>query len=116
MQPSEKALNRAPGTPVITKITLTKSDLSKLDSGFLSAKQKLEYVARTEGFQVIYNDFLNKVSFFKVLWGCRIFFRIAESFSSPVGCVFNVYCAHEIQVSEIWDSRPNLEIHGSVRN
>lgn len=59
-KPSDKALNRAPGTPVITKITLTKSDLSKLDSGFLSAKQKLEYVARTEGFQVIYNDFVNK--------------------------------------------------------
>ena len=54
-------LNRAPGSPVTSKITLTKSDLTKLDKGFLSAKQKLEYVARSEGFQVIYNDFVNKV-------------------------------------------------------
>lgn len=61
MNKEKSHLNRAPGSPITSEITLTKSDLTKLDKGFLSAKQKLEYVARSEGFQVIYNDFVNKV-------------------------------------------------------
>ena len=57
-------LNRAPGTPVKQKITLSKSQLSQVDQSFpaASAKQKVEYIARVEGFQVLYNDFVSGVS------------------------------------------------------
>ncbi|XP_057309930.1 double-stranded RNA-binding protein Staufen homolog 2-like [Hydractinia symbiolongicarpus] len=48
-------LNRAPGSPVTQKITVNNSDLSQ---AFPTAKQKLDYVARLEGFQVMYNDFV----------------------------------------------------------
>ncbi|XP_066929714.1 double-stranded RNA-binding protein Staufen homolog 2-like [Clytia hemisphaerica] len=54
-------LNRAPGTPVKHKIQLSKSKPSEVDQSFpaASAKQKVEYIARKEGFQVLYNDFVN---------------------------------------------------------
>lgn len=51
-------LNRAPGSPVSSKITLTKADYNNIDQNFTSAKEKLDFIARTEGFQVLYNDFV----------------------------------------------------------
>ena len=49
-------LNRAPGAPVTTQLNLQNGDL-----GMLNNKQKLEYIARLEGFQILYNDY-DKVS------------------------------------------------------
>lgn len=48
-------LNRAPGSPVASKITVNESDMNQ---SFNSSKQKLEYIARLEGLQVLFNDFV----------------------------------------------------------
>ena len=58
-------LNRALGGPVKSKIILSKSNPGVVEQSFpaASAKQKVEYIARIEGFQVLYNDFVNGVQF-----------------------------------------------------
>jgi len=62
MKPSLKkdTLNRAPGSPVSSsRDKFISTNISNNDlKAFLSAKQKLEYVARSEGFKVMYNDFV----------------------------------------------------------
>jgi len=55
----KKPLNRAPGSPLGYANTLTiKQRLEQHEIKNLTCKKKLEYIARTEGFQVLYNDFI----------------------------------------------------------
>ena len=68
-------LNLAPGGPVKSKIVLSKSNPGEVEQSFpaASAKQKVEYIARVEGFQVLYNDFVNGVDNKFILFICVMF-------------------------------------------
>lgn len=56
-------LNRAPGSPVTTGFSKqTQQYLNQPDMKSLPSKEKLEYVARQGGFQVLYNDFIKSNS------------------------------------------------------
>lgn len=63
MKTETAMLNRAPGASSTPRgIILHKVVLQNVDESFPTAKQKIEYIARTEGFQLLYNDFV-EVSF-----------------------------------------------------
>ena len=53
-----KVLNRAPGSPVVQKIEVSDNNLNPNNPNLQTAKDKLEYVAQQEGFQILYNDFV----------------------------------------------------------
>jgi hypothetical protein len=56
----KKPLNRAPGSPLGYRgnAMSIKAKLEQAEVKAMTSKQKLEYIARTEGFQVLYNDFI----------------------------------------------------------
>lgn len=57
----KKPLNLAPGSPLAYHDNLTiKQRLEKPEIKIMTCKQKLEYIARCENFQVLYNDFLKE--------------------------------------------------------
>jgi len=70
-------LNRAPGSPVSHRVQININDAALLDGDYPSAKDKLEHIARAEGFQVLYNDFVNKSEFSSQL---RVFTTPTEVF------------------------------------
>lgn len=53
-----KVLNRAPGGPVTHKIKVSNNHLNPNNPNLSSAKEKLEFIAQEEGFQILYNDFV----------------------------------------------------------
>lgn len=72
----KKPLNRAPGSPLgygTHGNTLTiKQRLEQPEVRQLTCKKKLEYIARTEGFQVLYNDFIKNSSDDKIEYASHL--------------------------------------------
>lgn len=58
----KKPLNRAPGSSLGYNNMSIKAKLEQSELKTLTSKQKLEYIARTEQFQVLYNDFIKSSS------------------------------------------------------
>ena len=54
---TKNILNRAPGSPVVQKVNAHNSNNST-EPCFATSKDKLEFCAQQEGFQILYNDFV----------------------------------------------------------
>lgn len=53
-----KMLNRAPGSPVTHRIKVSDCNLNPNNPNLQTSKEKLEFIAQQEGFQILYNDFV----------------------------------------------------------